>query len=90
MAVLGEGLTNVARHAKARHADIAVTVDVATRSLTLVIEDDGIGPGPDDKPGHGTVNMVARATRLGGTCTLQRRDDGGARLTWKVPLDPPS
>jgi signal transduction histidine kinase len=90
LAALGEGLTNVVRHAKANLADIQVVVDMASRTLTLVIEDDGVGPSPDDVPGHGTVNLAARATRLGGTCTLERRSAGGARLTWSVPLDAPA
>lgn len=89
LAVLSEGLTNVVRHAEAKLADVQVLVDTSSRNLTLVIEDDGVGPGPDDIPGHGTVNMAARARRLGGTCTLERRSQGGARLAWSVPLDAP-
>ena len=33
---------------------------------------------------------LARARRLGGTSSLQRRPQGGARLTWSVPLDQPA
>jgi signal transduction histidine kinase len=87
LAVLGEGLTNVVRHAQAKLVDVQVMVDTSSRTLTVVIEDDGIGPGPDDVAGHGTVNMAARARRLGGVCTLERRSPGGARLAWSVPLD---
>jgi len=88
IAVLGEGLTNVVRHAKAKHVEVEVRADTGVRTLTLVIEDDGVGPADDDTAGHGTVNMQARASRLGGTFALTARPDhGGARLTWSVPLD---
>jgi signal transduction histidine kinase len=89
IAVLNEALTNVVRHAKATHVDVQVLVDTDTHHLTLVVEDDGIGPSRDDTAGHGTVNMQARAARLGGTFTLQARAAaGGAQLTWTVPLGP--
>ncbi len=89
LAVIGEALTNVARHAKGRTAEVRVAVNVAERTITAVVEDDGVGPSPDDVPGHGTVNMAVRAQRLGGSFALQSRGPGGARLTWSVPLDAP-
>jgi signal transduction histidine kinase len=89
LAVLGEALTNVAKHAGGTMASVAVSVDTAARTLTTVIEDDGAGPSPDDRPGHGTANMAHRARRLGGWFTLDPRPTGGARVTWCVPLDGP-
>jgi signal transduction histidine kinase len=89
LAVLGEALTNVVRHSRAKLATVRVLADLAARTVTLVIEDDGIGPSPDDVPGQGTVNMAARAHRLGGTFSLERRSEGGARLSWCVPLGEP-
>ncbi|SHM90521.1 GAF domain-containing protein [Cryptosporangium aurantiacum] len=87
LAVLGEALTNVARHARADSAEVLVAVDPGARQVTLVVTDDGIGPSPGDTPGHGTVNMVARARRLGGSCALESAPDHGARLTWSVPFE---
>ncbi|MFI5957324.1 GAF domain-containing protein [Cryptosporangium sp. NPDC051539] len=87
LAVLGEALANVARHARADSADVDVNVDTTSRTVTLAVTDDGVGPSADDTPGHGTVNMAARARRLGGECRLERVGDRGARLTWSVPLD---
>jgi signal transduction histidine kinase len=87
VAVIGEALTNVARHAGASCANVRVSVDTVGRTVSVVIEDDGIGPGVDDVPGQGTVNMAARARGLGGSSTLRPGDDGGAALTWSVPLD---
>jgi signal transduction histidine kinase len=87
VAVIGEALTNVARHAGASCASVRVSVDTVGRSVNVVIEDDGVGPSAEDVPGQGTVNMAARARRLGGTSTLRPGAHGGASLTWSVPLD---
>jgi signal transduction histidine kinase len=89
LAVLREALSNVARHARASAASVTLTADPAHWRLTLVVEDDGIGPSADDVPGSGTVTMAARARRLGGECRLERRSSGGARLWWWAGLDEP-
>jgi signal transduction histidine kinase len=89
VAVVGEALTNVVRHSRALVAEVHVSVELAARTVTLEVVDDGVGPTPHDVPGRGTVNMAARAHRLGGRFALERREQGGARLTWIVPLDTP-
>jgi signal transduction histidine kinase len=86
LAVVGEALTNVARHSGASQVSITVAVDLQHRTLKTVIEDNGVGPSIDDVPGQGTVNMLTRAQRLGGTSTLLPGDHGGAILTWSTPL----
>ena len=86
LSVLGEALTNVARHARATSADVLVAVDPSTGHVTLIVTDDGVGPGRADSPGHGTVNMLSRARRLGGSCELVPAPEGGARLTWSAPF----
>jgi signal transduction histidine kinase len=70
-------LTIVVRHAQAQHVDVQVVVDTAAGSLTLIIEDDDVGVGPDDVPGHGTVNLKAWAQRLAGTFVVQPGAQGG-------------
>jgi signal transduction histidine kinase len=90
LAVLGEALTNVARHARATSAEVELSVDTGSGRVTLVVTDDGVGPGADDTPGHGTVNMASRAHRYGGDCTLEPQAERGARLCWSVPLRPGS
>ena len=87
LAVVVEALTNVARHARASSANVRVAVDTVGRAMSVVIEDDGIGPGIEHVPGQGMVNLAARARRLGGTSTLRPGEHGGAVLTWSVPLD---
>jgi len=89
LAVLREALSNVARHARATTASVALAADPRSWRLTLVVEDDGVGPGAQDVPGTGTATMAARARRLGGECRLEQRDEGGARLLWWASLDEP-
>lgn len=96
LAVLREGLTNVAKHAHATGVEVTASVDDEGRSLVLAIDDDGVGFAPErmatlrpDGRGRGTLNMAARATRIGGSSRLEPGRSGGARLVWSVPLQPP-
>ncbi|MEU6387729.1 GAF domain-containing protein [Streptomyces sp. NPDC046939] len=85
VAVLGEALTNVARHARATKVEVALLV--RGRNLTLVVEDDGVGiPDVADEHRSGLANMAARARGRGGTLNLTRREGNGTRLEWHVPL----
>ena len=89
LAVLREALSNVARHAGAGSAFVTLTADTRAWRLTLVVEDDGVGPSADDEAGTGTATMAGRARRLGGECRLEGREEGGARLLWWASLDEP-
>ncbi|GAA2304583.1 GAF domain-containing protein [Streptomyces kunmingensis] len=85
VAVLGEALTNVARHARASSAEVALVV--RGRAVSLIVEDDGVGiPEVADEHRSGLANMAARARGRGGTLTTTRRESGGTRLEWQVPL----
>ena len=85
VAVLREGLSNVARHAFATSA----TVDIATRdeSVCVRIVDNGRGLSADAAR-SGLKNLAARAGNLHGTFTAGPREDGhsGTVLDWRVPL----
>ncbi|GGZ30061.1 histidine kinase [Streptomyces inusitatus] len=93
LAVLGEALTNVARHARASRAEVSLVVRTGT--LTAEITDDGVGLDPSAS-GDGNAsgggrrgglrNLAERAERLGGTMTTAPGETGGARLVWRVPL----
>jgi signal transduction histidine kinase len=87
LATLREALSNVARHARAGRADIAVVAD--GHELCLTVTDDGVGPPPDDDrryEGHGVRNMAARAAERGGSLVLQPGRAGGTELVWRIPL----
>ena len=82
--VLREALSNVARHAEASRIEVTLVADDST--VTLTVEDDGVGP-PPEAPDHGNGlrNMASRAERLGGSFELARRAGGGACQRWSVP-----
>lgn len=83
LSVQREALSNVARHAHASSAEVAVTLHEGW--LCLVVEDDGTGPGDTAGGGRGMINMKERARSLGGDVDLGARVGGGSVLTWRVP-----
>jgi len=83
VAVVGEALANVARHA--RSPWVAVDVSVADGWLTATIDDEGVGPGSGRPGGRGLTNLADRAARAGGSCTVEARPGGGTRVTWTAP-----
>jgi signal transduction histidine kinase len=83
--VIREGLSNAARHAKASHIDISVSV--TTENITVLITDDGIGPqGAQRRRGGGTLSLAHRATTHGGSFALQPGPNGGSVMTWVCPI----
>jgi signal transduction histidine kinase len=80
-----EALMNVLKHSGARTA--RVTLGTAD-GLTLVVEDDGVGIGIDDRPtrGIGLTSMRERAAELGGDCTVDETPGGGTRVSVRFPL----
>jgi signal transduction histidine kinase len=81
-AVLQEALTNVVRHARARTADVDITV--ASGTVTLQVVDDGIGMQAAPRDG-GLGDLRRRATWHGGTLLIGPGRAGGTRLVWRVP-----
>lgn len=87
LAVLGEALTNVARHAQARRVDVEV---VTGKDIVLRVTDDGRGlPQELRAEGRGMGNMDARASRLGGTFVARPGPASGTVVEWRVPATPP-
>jgi two-component system sensor histidine kinase UhpB len=89
--IFQEALTNIAKHAGAKN--VTVNLQRLGQQLTLAISDDGKGVGADDrvKPGSfGLRGMSERAEALGGSMTLTPADGGGATVTIKIVLTPPS
>ncbi|MEV6246772.1 GAF domain-containing protein [Streptomyces sp. NPDC051742] len=85
IAVIGEALTNVARHARARGAEVAVLADDGV--LTVTVSDNGVGI-PEGRPRSGLRNLSERAHRLGGSLSAFARAEprNGTVLEWRVPL----
>ncbi|MET3984484.1 GAF domain-containing protein [Streptomyces sp. PvR034] len=88
LAVVGEALTNVARHAEATRVEVSIVA--ADGKLTLTVTDNGVGL-PAGGRRSGLRNLAERAERLSGRMEAAARADGerGTRLEWRVPLVPP-
>ncbi|MFD9483683.1 GAF domain-containing protein [Streptomyces sp. NPDC059991] len=84
LAVLGESLTNVARHAKATAAE--VVLEVRGGEVALTVTDNGIGIPAGTGRRSGLRNLAERADGRGGTCVVEAAEGGGTRLEWRVPL----
>lgn len=83
---VAEGLNNIARHARARHAKVSVGVD--GQELQVEIRDDGLGFEPGDvQPGHyGLLGIRERVRLVNGEYDLQSQPGTGTNITIKIPL----
>ncbi|MDC5695981.1 GAF domain-containing protein [Intrasporangium calvum] len=85
VAVVREGLANVARHARAGAAQVAVSpAAVGGGGLMVRVTDDGIGLDAEDAR-SGLVNLRCRALAHRGSLEIGRGVAGGAELKWRVP-----
>ncbi|KIZ16152.1 GAF domain-containing sensor histidine kinase [Streptomyces natalensis] len=83
LAVLGEALSNTARHARASAAEVAMVV--GDRRLTLTVRDNGVGIARGGRR-SGLSNLAKRAESVGGELSVEPLPEGGTRLVWSVPL----
>jgi two-component system, NarL family, sensor histidine kinase DevS len=84
IAVVREGLVNVARHASA--SSVALSIHATTTRLTVTISDDGVGIRAQGRR-SGLDNMRERAERRHGSMVVAEVPDlGGTTLVWTVPI----
>ncbi|MGV9266046.1 ATP-binding protein [Kitasatospora sp. NPDC003701] len=99
--ITAEALNNVLRHARAGRAEVVVRVDDET--LTLTVQDDGVGyrradDGDDTRAptggagdGVGIRSMADRAAEIGGSCTIGPLPlEHGTRVRAVLPRFPSS
>lgn len=82
-----ESLSNVARHANARH--VRVTLTRVDELALLTVEDDGVGFEQADTTGHeklGLSGMRERVRRFGGHVLIESVVGTGTNLTVAMPL----
>ncbi len=85
LAIVSEGLSNIARHARASRATVQVTVSGAG-ALTLAVTDDGTGFDAKRAPrGNGLSNMRRRAELLSATLRITSAQGEGTRLLLTTP-----
>jgi len=92
--ILQEALTNVARHASAKHVHIAL--GMSESEVRLEITDDGCGfdaeaflRNPPLGHGIGVLGMRERLATYGGQFVIQSRPGAGTAVRLSVPLDRP-
>jgi signal transduction histidine kinase len=84
--IVHEALTNVVRHAQAKHCTI--TISVVADHLQLSISDDGIGIASEASAGVGLRSMRERAEELGGSVEFNSQTNVGVALCAQLPLNP--
>ncbi len=79
-----EALTNAVKHAPGARVAIRVLPD--PRVVTVDVVDDGPGPRPDGRPGHGLIGLAERVDLAGGTFLSGPRPNGsGFRIRAQLP-----
>jgi signal transduction histidine kinase len=80
--VVAEALTNVAKHARAGHAEVTAWIEDGT--LAVHVRDDGVGgaqPG-----GSGFVGLADRLAALDGRLRVESAPGGGTLVSAAIPL----
>jgi signal transduction histidine kinase len=80
--VVAEALTNVAKHARARHA--TVTADIEDGTFRVQVRDDGIGGARPE--GSGLLGLTDRLAVLDGRLRIESPPDGGTLLAAHIPV----
>jgi signal transduction histidine kinase len=87
--IVQEGLSNIIRHAEAKHIDLELTDGGGAYAFTL--QDDGRGFDPNstrDAWPHGIMGMQQRVRALGGQFSLESAPGRGTKLRVTVPATP--
>ncbi|HXF69835.1 MAG TPA: ATP-binding protein [Thermoflexus sp.] len=87
-----EALTNIARHARATHAEL--TLNCTGEYLELIVADDGIGFDPEavrkSRPRSlGLIGMAERLSLVGGVLQIESAPGKGTRIRARVPAGGP-
>jgi signal transduction histidine kinase len=81
--IVQEALTNVLKHADARHARVRVRYG---DRLVVEVSDDGQGTVNGSAPGNGLIGMRERTALLGGTIEAGAAAGGGYRVRASLPV----
>ena len=86
--ILQESLTNVTRHAKAKHVMVALSLE-NPNNLVMTIKDDGIGMSDEKRTGRaslGLIGMEERARFLEGELSIHSVVAKGTTVTVRLPI----
>lgn len=76
-----EGVTNVAKHARATRCRVTITSE--PELIVAVVDDDGVGGA--DPSGSGLLGLTDRIESMGGRLVVTSPRDGGTRLEARIP-----
>jgi signal transduction histidine kinase len=84
--IVQESLTNIVKHARAERVSVVLTRKAD--SVSVVVEDDGVGfePGRAREDGLGLLGMRERVGLLGGRLAVESRPGAGTTFVAEVPL----
>jgi signal transduction histidine kinase len=80
--VVAEALTNVAKHARAAHAEVTARSEDGT--LTVQVRDDGVGGVRPE--GSGLVGLADRLAALDGRLRIDSPAEGGTLVAAAIPI----
>ncbi len=83
--VVQEGLTNIAKHA-GRGTPASVALRWQRGHLDIHVDDQGPGPDPASRPGHGLVGLRERLAMYNGVLEAGGSRGGGYRLHARLPV----
>ncbi|MCC6207303.1 MAG: hypothetical protein IT488_04045 [Gammaproteobacteria bacterium] len=84
--IFREALINITKHARASNVKSTLAVD--PKAVCITISDDGIGLQTTQQggKGYGLNNMIRRAKENNGDVDLESPQEGGTRITMRLPL----
>ena len=86
--IVQESLTNIARHARAKHVEILLNKQGDV--IQLVVADNGVGITEDEinsKKSFGIMSMSERTASLGGSFEISRGNDFGSKILVTFPIN---
>lgn len=84
-AVVREAVSNAVRHSRGTKVVVAIHPTVEG-CLHVIVADDGVGMSETPARTSGITNIEDRARALGGTVSFRRNPQGGATVSWQVPI----
>ncbi|HEY2543329.1 MAG TPA: GAF domain-containing protein [Gaiellaceae bacterium] len=84
--IVQESLTNIVKHARA--SSVSIVLGRKRDSVTVVVEDDGVGfdPARTNDAGLGLIGMRERVALVGGKLTIESRPGAGTTFVAEVPV----
>jgi len=84
--IVQESLTNIVKHAQAHN--VSIVLGRKSDSVSVIVEDDGVGFEPDRprEDGLGLIGMRERVSLIGGRLTIESRPGAGTTFIAEVPV----